>query len=63
MADEKAVQTSETSSEEVAFKLMGHIQHVEGQKGSGIKDRKSILDLYAECLLAVRNPAARASKY
>jgi hypothetical protein len=62
MADEKAVRTAETSPEEVAYKLMGHIQHLEGQKGGAIKDRKSILDLYAECLLAVRNPTGRGSR-
>ena len=54
MADERSDINSETSPEEIAFRLMGLIHHLEGHAAP--KDRKSVLDLYAECLLAVRDP-------
>jgi hypothetical protein len=49
------------SPEEVAYKLMYVVAWGEDKDldGWGKADRKWILDTYAECLLTVRNPAAR----
>lgn len=63
MAGESVVHIGENSPEHVALELLRVIQAVEG-KGishgySDSADRKWILDTYAECLLAVRNPSAR----
>ena len=54
MADKKANPIRKRSREELAFKLMGLIHHLERQSNPNPKDRKWILDLYAECLLTVR---------
>lgn len=43
------------SAEEVAYKLMIDVSSMEG----GFKDRKSLLDTYAECLYAVQFPGRR----
>lgn len=55
MADEAVVHVGENSPEQVAFKLMDFVR-----KGDESKD--AILDLYCECLLAVRSPGTRLSK-
>jgi hypothetical protein len=55
MAD--TVHIGENSAEEVAFKLLRLIREYEGD--SKKNDRNSILNLYAECLNAVRNPHVR----
>ena len=49
------------SPEEVAFKLLYAVAWGENidLDGWAKADRKWILDTYAECLLAVKNPAAR----
>jgi hypothetical protein len=46
MAERNPVQVGEGSPEYIAFKLMLEVAMVEG----GLKDRKGILDTYAECL-------------
>jgi hypothetical protein len=56
MADAPVVHIGENSREEVAYKLMSLIRH---NDGSPPKDKKGILDLYAECLNAVQFPQAR----
>jgi hypothetical protein len=62
MAD-TVVHIGENSPEHVAYELFRHIALVEGKPlVSGGPDRKWILDTYAECLLAVRNPGARNPK-
>jgi hypothetical protein len=43
------------SAEQVAYKLMMDVSQLE----NGFKDRKSLLDTYAECLRAVHHPAGR----
>jgi hypothetical protein len=55
MADAGVVHIGENSPEGVAFKLMYLIRQVEPVG----KDKKTILDLYAECLNAVQNPNFR----
>jgi hypothetical protein len=47
------IHIGENSPEEVAFKLFMLIQSHEGNKA---RNRKELLDLYAECLRTVRNP-------
>ncbi|HWY63432.1 MAG TPA: hypothetical protein VNW15_16140 [Rhizomicrobium sp.] len=51
------------SPEEVAYKLLYVVAWGEDKDldGWGKADRKWILDTYAECLLAVRNPADRVT--
>ena len=61
------IHVGENSPEEVALKLLRYIASVERKvlhtttPGSGEMpaDRKWILDTYAECLKAVRNPGGR----
>jgi hypothetical protein len=48
MTDKNHVQVGEGSPEYVAYKLLRDIATIEG----GLKDRKAILDTYAECLRA-----------
>lgn len=48
MSDKVAVKATEGSPEYVAYKLLFDIAAIEG----GLKDRKTILDTYAECLHA-----------
>lgn len=50
MSDKVAVKASEGSPEYVAYKLLFDIATIEG----GLKDRKRVLDTYAECLHATR---------
>lgn len=52
MADNAVIHLGENSPEHVAFKLFTFIND-----GENNRDRAAVLDLYAECLLAVRNPA------
>ncbi|WP_363349417.1 hypothetical protein [Methylocystis echinoides] len=55
MADAAPVaHIGENSPEQVAYKLFQTIAAYEA-----CKTREAILDLYSECLLAVRNPAGR----
>jgi hypothetical protein len=56
VADAPVVHIGETSPEEVAYKLFSIVRTIETQKARG---RGEILDLYAECLNAVRYPFAR----
>lgn len=50
MAEKVMIQQSEGSPEFVAYKLLLEIASIEG----GYKDRKTVLDAYAECLHATR---------
>jgi hypothetical protein len=52
------------SPEDIAFKLLYAISWSENidLEGWGKTDRKWILDTYAECLLAVKNPAERMAQ-
>jgi hypothetical protein len=61
MADAPAVHIGENSPEFVAFRLMGLILSGE-QSAEPRRTRKEILDLYAQCLLAVRRPAHHLGK-
>jgi len=63
MSDSPVVHIGENSPEEVAFKLFQEVVSVEIHKGDQTNkvSRKWILDTYAECLLAVRNPSGRQS--
>jgi hypothetical protein len=56
MAGDTVVHIGENSAEEVALKLF-HI--IESREPTKAKNRKEILDLYAECALAVREPRHR----
>jgi hypothetical protein len=60
MADSTDIPGS-PSPEEVAYKLMYVVAWGENKNLDdwGKADRKWILDTYAECLLAIRDPAAR----
>jgi hypothetical protein len=59
MAD-NAVHIGEDSAEGVAYKLYKDIAYYQGDK---VKDPKWVLDMYSECLMAVRQPADRAPNY
>lgn len=65
MADAPVVHIGENSPEHVAFQLLNTIASIEGIKlyggDSKSADRKWVLDTYAECLNAVRNPGGRTS--
>jgi hypothetical protein len=53
MADKPVVHIGDNSPEHVAYQLMRDIQ----ASGAGFKlNTDQFLDLYAECLMAVRNP-------
>ncbi len=57
MAEQTVVHIGENSPEQVAYRLMDNIAHVEGKvlfKDQNSADRTWILDTYAECLRAVR---------
>ena len=56
MAAASVVQSDETSREYVAYLLVKMIDDAEDHPK---RNRKQILDLYAECAIAVRNPAQR----
>ena len=47
----------QSSPEQLAYRLMLDIARNER---AAVKDRKWILDTFAECLLALQNPAGRA---
>ncbi len=55
MTDQTVVHIGENSPEEIALKLMQLIR----AKEENVNSRKAILDLYAECLMAVRQPIDR----
>jgi hypothetical protein len=65
MADDQSfIVPSVATPEAVALALVQAVMRVEGKRfGKGYDDspdRKYILDTYAECLVAVRNPESRA---
>ncbi len=57
MADQTTVHIGENSPENIAYKLYHDIVGIEG----GVRDRKSLLDLYAECLVTVKSPRDRVA--
>lgn len=61
MADATIVHIGENSPEHVAYALFERVAQIEGKVlvKDGGADRKWVLDTYAECLRAVRNPASR----
>jgi hypothetical protein len=66
MADAPIVHIGENSPEQVAYRLFRDIAHVEDKlldaserNPQKVADRKWILDTFAECLNAVRNPEYR----
>lgn len=67
MADAPSIHTSENSPEYVAYRLLLNVAYVEDKKIApstlvGKADRKWLLDTYAECLKAVRDPHSRSSE-
>jgi hypothetical protein len=52
----EVVQTGESSREYVAYLLLKMINEAEDNPR---RTRRQILDLYAECIMAIRNPAQR----
>ena len=61
MADQPIVHIGENSPEQVAFKLMHEVLfNIENTKWENL-DRKTYLDTYSECLLAVTYPNRRLS--
>jgi hypothetical protein len=56
MADAPIVHIGENSPENIALKLFDRVEIAEGHPN---RAKEGILDLYAECLLAVKNPAGR----
>lgn len=63
MAGEQVVHIGENSPEQVAYRLFHHIVDVEDKKlhasrdqASKVADRKWILETFAQCMNAVRNP-------
>ena len=65
MADQSVVHLGENSPEHVAFRLLREVAYVEGKRLQQMDatfqkpDRQWILDTYAECLDAVRDPYTR----
>jgi len=68
MSDQAVVHIGENSPEQVAFNLMRIVASSEGfalakvMGGGNLPDRKWLLDTYAECLIAVRQPHQRSAK-
>lgn len=68
MADQAVVHLGENSPEHVALQLFHEVAWAEkkelyrGAGGPDRPDRAYILDTYAECLRAVKNPHSRAPK-
>ena len=78
MADEAVIHAGGNTPEQVAYKLMHDIAAIEGKTlltatgapgaaasgrgGKELPDRRWLLDTYAECLLAVRNPDGRSAR-
>ena len=63
MADQPVVHIGENSLEQVAYKLIDNIARIEGKvthrnpgDGKETASREWILDTYAECLRAVKDP-------
>lgn len=70
MADEAVVHADENPPEQVAYMLMCDVMGAENRvaalnprEGYQAADRKYLLDTYAECLLAVRNPETRQNAF
>lgn len=68
MSEMAVVHIGENSPEYVAFRLMQEVLQVENkllhpseESPQKVASRKLILDTYAECLNAVRNPHARVA--
>jgi hypothetical protein len=59
MAEAPVVHSGENSREYVAFLLLQLINEAEDNPK---RNRKQILDLYAECVMAVRSPVQRRAK-
>jgi hypothetical protein len=62
MADNTVVHIGENSPEQVAYTLLRDIANIEQRPlfhDPRAADRKWILDTYAECLIAIRNPVGR----
>lgn len=59
MSGEVKIDLGEGTAESVALKLYWEVI---GNEAQPRRDRKYILDTYAECLKAVKNPAARLSR-
>ncbi len=67
MSGVAVVHIGENSPEQVAYKLMQDIAKVESRRldasvednGTQVADRKWILDVFAECILTVRDPMSR----
>jgi hypothetical protein len=57
MADAPVVHIGENSPEQVAFKLYNHV------RGMNDAERKKALELYGECLMAVKQPGDFAPGY
>lgn len=63
MTEKVTVSVGENSPEEIAYRLLNIIAQSEKMTLAGMgtfPDRKWLLDTYAECLRAVRNPSSRA---
>lgn len=58
MADTTTFKVQENTPEEVAYKLMTDVNYAEDRRN---RTREALLDLYAECLLAVKEPRSRLS--
>jgi hypothetical protein len=58
MADKPVVHIGENSPEHVAYLLMRDVFQLESHQNM---NRKTYLDTYAECLLAVTHPGGRLS--
>jgi hypothetical protein len=63
VAEAAEVHLGENSPEGVAFKLLYEIAEAEGMQmrhadGSKKPDRQWILDIYAECIMAVKAPSS-----
>ncbi len=61
MAEAPVVHINENSPEQIALRLMNQVMIAEKKK-SDVTTRKYLLDTYAECLRAVKNPTSRKSK-
>lgn len=66
MADNTTVHIGENSPEQVAYRLFRHVADaedkilVQGSARGEAATRKWIIDTYAECLYAVKNPHKRS---
>lgn len=72
MAENTTVHIGENSPEQVAYRLLQDVLHMEKKttlphmasrdSGGTLTDRKYLLDAYAECLIAVRAPQVRKTE-